>query len=347
MRRQCTLVGLAVLFLASCCLGQDIAISVPADPIPPGEYAQLNVSGLSDAELPATVVTWEPRAGVILIPARTWGGAPFLLFAAKQAGEYTVSITVNSWVSDLSAAVTAAKAAKIDNEVLAQLESVREKCGGLYPYRSGKAVVKVKSMLPQPQVGLTVPEQLREGETGTGQVSVPNRPDIGSVDMATDTDRLDVPRSVAVGSFSLMARQNAAVDGDVAATVTATAEDASVNRRVVVTDDDGQPPPGKRDVAVIYESESSQPPFVLTTQLVRTYCQKQGHTYRQVDDDAKAPDGTTPKWLAGYLEIIKQQGLQPPVLVVAAEWNGKTWVQARPMPETSEKAIQLIKELGG
>jgi len=72
----------------------ELTIQVPVEPIEPGDYAQIFVEGIAEAELPTAVALHWPREKTIFVPARTWGGRPFIWFGSKLPGKYLVFVTV-------------------------------------------------------------------------------------------------------------------------------------------------------------------------------------------------------------------------------------------------------------
>lgn len=57
----------------------DVKLVVP-DQVQPGQLVQIMVTGLTEDKLNSAIVDWEPQEGVIVIPAKTWGGQPMILF---------------------------------------------------------------------------------------------------------------------------------------------------------------------------------------------------------------------------------------------------------------------------
>jgi len=53
---------------------------------------QLFVRGLPAEQLPAARVIYFPRNRVVIVPAQTWGGDPFIWFRAKDTGSYLVAV---------------------------------------------------------------------------------------------------------------------------------------------------------------------------------------------------------------------------------------------------------------
>lgn len=140
-----------VLSAAAIASGQDIVLDGPDAPVQPREYCQIMVGGLSDADLPAASIEWTPRDGTTLMPARLWGGQPFLLFAARTPGKYTIVVTQNAWRANLDAAVDAARRAPVlDAELFRQLQSLQTELRNRYPVRTGTCDVTVAGDVPKP-----------------------------------------------------------------------------------------------------------------------------------------------------------------------------------------------------
>jgi hypothetical protein len=57
----------------------DVKLVVP-DQVQPGQLVQIMVTGLTEDKLNSAIVDWEPQEGVIVIPAKTWGGQLMILF---------------------------------------------------------------------------------------------------------------------------------------------------------------------------------------------------------------------------------------------------------------------------
>lgn len=138
--------------LTATAAAQGITLTGPSAPVDPKEYVQILVSGLSDQDLPAARVEWSPTAGTTLIPARSWGGQPFLWFAARSPGKYTVTVTCNGWRKSLDAAIRDATAAQLDAGLLTRLTSANEEIVLRYPVTSGSCVVEVAGADPNPPV---------------------------------------------------------------------------------------------------------------------------------------------------------------------------------------------------
>jgi hypothetical protein len=137
--------------LAATAAGQEIRLDGPTSPLAPREYAQILVHDLSESDLVAASIEWTPRDETTLIPARLWGGQPFLLFSARKPGEYTIVVTINAWRNNLDAAVDATRrAAIIDPALYQRLESVAADLRQRYPVRTGTCTVEIAGTIPEP-----------------------------------------------------------------------------------------------------------------------------------------------------------------------------------------------------
>ena len=89
------LLAMAVtLLLGSLAYCDGITITGPTEPVQVTEQVQLSVKGLTDADLPkARVIVW-PRERTTMVPARTWGGDPFIWFSARLPGTYLIAMAV-------------------------------------------------------------------------------------------------------------------------------------------------------------------------------------------------------------------------------------------------------------
>jgi hypothetical protein len=131
--------------------GQEVVLSGPSSPLQPREYAQILVYGLADSDLPTASIEWSPRDGTTLMPARLWGGQPFLLFAARTPGTYTITVTQNGWRANLDAAVDAMRrAATVDADLFSRLANVHTELRNRYPVRTGSCLVTVAGDVPTP-----------------------------------------------------------------------------------------------------------------------------------------------------------------------------------------------------
>jgi len=126
---------------------------------------------------PTAGIEWTPREDTTLIPARLWGGQPFLLFAARQPGTYTIHVTLHAWRNNLDAAVDAVRrAALIDQDLFQRLESLASDLRSRYPVRSGSITVTVAGQLPpdppQPPGPVTTADQVTIVTESTDTLSV-------------------------------------------------------------------------------------------------------------------------------------------------------------------------------
>ena len=146
-RCLCLLLWLAAAIAA----GQEIGLDGPAEPIQPREYCQILVRGLADSDLAAASIDWTPRDGTQLMPARLWGGQPFLLFSGKQPGRYRITVALNAWRGNIDAAVDAARrAGTIDGESIARMLALQRDLAARYPLRTGSCDVEVAGVPPPP-----------------------------------------------------------------------------------------------------------------------------------------------------------------------------------------------------
>jgi hypothetical protein len=129
--------------------GQDIVLDGPDSPVQPREYAQILVSGLSDAELPSATIAWAPRDNTTLLPARLWGGQPFLLFSGKTPGRYTITVTTHAWRANYDAVVDAARrSGAVDQDTFQRLASLQTDLRFRYPLRTASCDVEVAGVPP-------------------------------------------------------------------------------------------------------------------------------------------------------------------------------------------------------
>jgi hypothetical protein len=128
---------------------QDIVLDGPDSPVQPREYAQILVSGLSDAELPSATIAWAPRDNTTLLPARLWGGQPFLLFSGKTPGRYTITVTTHAWRANFDAVVDAARrSGAVDQDTFQRLASLQTDLRFRYPLRTASCDVEVAGVPP-------------------------------------------------------------------------------------------------------------------------------------------------------------------------------------------------------
>lgn len=148
---------LVVLFLslAGFCHAAEITITGPEKPIQPGRMVRLLIRGISDAELLGSSATVTPPVGVStddidLFPGKSWQNIPYVDFSAQKPGKYLVSIGVNRWSESLTTAATAAQQAKIEADLLKELQVSVTKITGKYPAKAGQTVVEVAGEVKPP-----------------------------------------------------------------------------------------------------------------------------------------------------------------------------------------------------
>lgn len=143
---------LGLLLLAASARAADISIIGPSAPIQAGSYCVLQVNGLSDVDLPKSKVTCSPLEGVMLLPARSWGGSPIILFSASRPGKYVVTISLNPWRAMLNEAATATLAGVADSEIVAKLRSLVDQAerDSKLPTAVATASVEVAGTVPPP-----------------------------------------------------------------------------------------------------------------------------------------------------------------------------------------------------
>jgi hypothetical protein len=84
----------AILCLLLLSAAEPIVLQGPDGPVEPGQSVQVFVTGIDEAALPAAYAGHWPRKQTTFVPARTWGGKPFIWFAAARSGEYLISVCV-------------------------------------------------------------------------------------------------------------------------------------------------------------------------------------------------------------------------------------------------------------
>lgn len=150
------LLSLALLLLTVPC-SADIELVGPDEPIDVKEYTQIWVRGISDAHLTAAKVTCEPSAGVMLIPAKSWGGEAFVLFRARNPGAYTLTVSLNAWRLDLDRGIQSAQRAGIDEDLLDELIDVNIRISDMYHLDTGTCRIIVGDDDPPPPPPPTEP----------------------------------------------------------------------------------------------------------------------------------------------------------------------------------------------
>ena len=114
------------------------------------------------------------------------------------------------------------------------------------------------------------------------------------------------------------------------------------------------PQPGKRFVLVVDEtSEHGEKPWIASTLVgLETYLVANKHGYRFQDPDVTNVDGETPEWLVPFIAKIKEAKIDYPAIIVGILKEGTEtgeFIQmfVDPLPQTAEKAVELVKEHGG
>lgn len=128
----------------------EITITGPTTPIEPREYVRLDVTGISDADLARAVVSVSPPDGVQIETYKTWGNQPIILFKARAAGKYLLSVSLNPWRQHLDSGAKAAADAKVDSQLLAELQLVVGKLAVKYPSAGGQLALEVGGVVPPP-----------------------------------------------------------------------------------------------------------------------------------------------------------------------------------------------------
>lgn len=144
------LLVLLTLLASTVSLGADITITAPTSKLQPGAYVILQVQGIDMDSLPKASVEVIPSDAVIL-PARTWGGSPIIIFSAPKAGTYTLSVHVNRWKKVLVDSLASVEAAEIDPPLFASLKDLIDEIDRAYPASSGTCVLEVAGPNPQPE----------------------------------------------------------------------------------------------------------------------------------------------------------------------------------------------------
>jgi hypothetical protein len=169
--------------LAAIAAGADLALIPPSGPIEPREYAQISVYGVADRDLAGARVEWSPRDGTTLIPARLWGGQPFLWFSARQPGKYSVTITIHGWRQTLDQAAAEMGAAGVDDAAAGRLRDLAQDMATRYPTARATCVLEVAGgpppeppPAPDPAPPATTARSLvilrESGSTTSGQASL-------------------------------------------------------------------------------------------------------------------------------------------------------------------------------
>lgn len=144
-----------LLLLAGQLSAAEITITGPSKPIQPGRMVRLLIRGISDAELLGSSATVTPPVGVStddvdLFPGKSWQGQPYIDFSSQQPGKYLIAVGVNRWSESLTTAATAAQQAKIEADLLKELQVSVTKITGKYPAKAGQTIVEVAGDPPLP-----------------------------------------------------------------------------------------------------------------------------------------------------------------------------------------------------
>lgn len=144
-----------LLLIAGQLSAADITIIGPSSPIQPGRSVRLMIGGISDAELLGASATVTVPVGVSpddvdIEPSKTWFNVPYVRFTGFKPGKYLVSVSINLWSESLTTAATDAQQAKIDAELLKELQVSVTKITGKYPAKSGQTIVEVAGDPPLP-----------------------------------------------------------------------------------------------------------------------------------------------------------------------------------------------------
>lgn len=94
MRPISTIAAFLLLLTVQATALAGITIEVPAEPVAVGQNVQVYIEGIAPDLLGKAITMHWPREGTTFVPARTWGGNPFIWFEATRPGRYLVSVTV-------------------------------------------------------------------------------------------------------------------------------------------------------------------------------------------------------------------------------------------------------------
>lgn len=86
------MIALLLLLLWPALAHAEVTITAPDGPVEVGEYVQLMIGGLSDERMRQSRVIAFPRERVTVMPVKTWGGDPLILFTAKLPGKYLIGV---------------------------------------------------------------------------------------------------------------------------------------------------------------------------------------------------------------------------------------------------------------
>lgn len=334
MRLQQHAICLFAILLCCVAWAQEIGIEAP-EQVEPNTLLQFPVTGLAPEDLPRATVDWKPREGVVVIPTQDWGGRPLLVFLANREGSVSITISLNRWIETLELAVDAARNSGAPDTAIQALEQITSGLHAEFAYKHGAATIEVRSPLPSPVLSISLPKSIREGETVQGTISNSAYSVPLEASLTASTNSIQVPALVTTppGTFAVAAPDNSAEDGDVVATVKATARGVVTTAQITVIDDDSGPPPGPRTVVIVTESENDTVQRELALYAVRLYCQQNGHTLYLLDPDQEGEIAEK------YLPMA--DGVASLVVVAGDQY------QSVRLPATADQIISQIKEWGG
>lgn len=139
-----------LLFVSASLFGAEITIVGPSAPVMPGAYTILQVRGVDDADLAKSIVEVSPPESVTIFPAKTWGGAPIVIFSATVPGKYELVVSVNRTIDKLVKVTGEVEASQIDKTLMTELKVTVGKIGAKYPSKAGSCVVEVAGDPPVP-----------------------------------------------------------------------------------------------------------------------------------------------------------------------------------------------------
>jgi hypothetical protein len=166
MRFGRLLFALPMWFLTQSSCHGAIELIGPTEPIKPGTYVQIVVRGLTEADLPKAKAACTPMEGIFFVAAKTWGGNPFLLFAAQKPGNYKIEVTLHGWRQSWELAVSEATEAKIDSTDLAAIDKLNTIFSTKYPYSGAALVVVVAGDTPPPTASPSASPATAHQKTG-------------------------------------------------------------------------------------------------------------------------------------------------------------------------------------
>jgi hypothetical protein len=68
-------------------------LTPPTGSLGAGEYLEITIGGITEADLPRTKLVLWPRDGTSIMPVKTWTGQPLVLFRAKTPGKYLLALS--------------------------------------------------------------------------------------------------------------------------------------------------------------------------------------------------------------------------------------------------------------